>query len=174
MIRSMLSMLAVAAGIAAMPIGQSPAQTQTAVAAQFDQTLLDGWLRAVPAMAALNASSDAPKTDDAARPHMERICTEAGFASFEQCGTTIAYAGILFSGFDPRTSTFKNPSDAMRERIALIEGNARIPSKAKEAMLAPMREAAAGFPKDIPDAHLRLMTDNRDRIFKSLKRDEKL
>jgi hypothetical protein len=110
-----------------------------------------------------------PKTDEAARPHMERICTEAGFAAFEQCGTTIAYAGILFSGFDPRTRTFENPSDAMCKRIALIEGNARMPSEAKEAMLAPMREAAAGFPKDIPDAHLRLMAGNRDRIFKTLK-----
>lgn len=167
MMRLALSMLSVAAVLAVS--GLPAAQAQTVAAAEFNQALLDGWLRAVPAMAALNASADAPKTDETVRPHMERICTEAGFASFEQCGTTIAYAGILFSGFDPRTGAFKNPADAMRERIALIEGNARMPSEAKEAMLAPMREAAAGFPKDIPDAHLRLMADNRDRIFKALK-----
>ncbi len=167
MMRSALSMLSVAAILAVS--GLPAAQAQTVAVAEFNQALLDGWLRAVPAMATLNASTDAPKTDEALRPHMERICTEAGFASFEQCGTTIAYAGILFSGFDPRTRTFKNPSDAMRERIALIEGNAQMPLQAKEAMLAPMMEAAAGFPKDIPDAHLRLMADNRDRIFKALK-----
>jgi hypothetical protein len=171
--RSALSMFAVAAVIALSPMRQPVAQAQATPATEFNQLLLDAWLRAVPAMAELNASANAPKTDEETRPHMERVCTEASFASFAQCGTTIAYAGILFSGFDPRSGTFKNPADAMRERIAAIEGNARMPSQVKQAMLAPMKEAAAGFPRNIPDTHLRLMADNRDRIFKSLKSGRK-
>ncbi len=169
MLRTTFSVLAIAAALISSHLGQPVAQAQTAApAAEFNQTLLDRWLVAVPAIAALKASANAPQTDDAARPHMERICTDAGFASFEQCGTTIAYAGILFSGFDPRTRSFKDPAAMMRARVAEIEANAQMPPQAKEGMLAQMREAAAGFPKDIPDAHLRLMADNRDRIFKTL------
>jgi hypothetical protein len=169
MFRTAFLVVAIAAALTSSAVGQRDAAAQTpAPATEFNQTLLDRWLVAAPAMAALNASANAPKTDEDARPHMERICADAGFASFEQCGTTIAYAGILFSGFDPRTRSFKDPASMMRARIAEIETNTQMPPQAKESMLAQMKEAAAGFPKDIPEAHLRLMADNRDRIFKAL------
>jgi hypothetical protein len=59
MMRLALSMLSVAAVLAVS--GLPAAQAQTTAAAEFNQALLDGWLRAVPAMAALNASTDAPQ-----------------------------------------------------------------------------------------------------------------
>jgi len=169
MMRAALAALAITAVLISSSIDRPVALAQTAEpATEFNQTLLDRWLIAVPAIAALKASTTTPQTDGDAGPHMERICTNAGFDTTEQCGTTIAYAGILFSGFDPRTRTFKDPAAMMRTRIAEMEASTQMPSQSKDKLLAQMKEAAAGFPKEIPEAHLRLMAENRDRIFKTL------
>jgi hypothetical protein len=169
MLRSALFALAVAAAVALSPIGPSTAVAQAvAPPVEFNQTLLDRWLIALPAINRLSTSSNAPQTDEAARPHLERICAEAGFETFDQCTTTVAYAGMLIGGFDPPTKTFQDPIAKLRARITEVESDPKLPAAAKEQITAPMREVVTGFRHIIPAEHLQLMTTNGKHIFKTL------
>src|SRR5258708_6866183 len=80
--------------------GQAQAQQPT-ISVEFNQSLLDKWLVAVPEIKKLSKSAMAPKNDDEALQHMERICADAGFNSVDQCSEIIGYAGMMFGGFDP-------------------------------------------------------------------------
>ena len=170
MLRSALSAIAVTAALAFASAGPTTAIAQpTDAPAEFSQPLLDRWLTVFPEIAKLRHGGATSPSEAEGLAHMTSICAQSGFESFDQCTTTIGYAGMLFAGFDPRTGTFKDPIAMAHTNIARIEGNARMPAEAKERATAPMREIIAAFPNDIPEAHLRLMTANRDRIFRVLK-----
>jgi hypothetical protein len=53
----------------------------------------------------------------------------------------------------------------MRRQIAKIEANGDLSPEQKARATAGFKEVVARFPDNIPEAHLRLMTANRDRIF---------
>jgi hypothetical protein len=169
MLRAALSALAVATALTLLSVAPSTAIAQTAAApVEFNQTLLDRRLIAIPAINRLSKSGNAPQTEEAAQSHIKRICKESGFETYDQCTSTIGYVGMLVGGFDPATKTFQNPIEKMRARIAEIEGNTKLSAAAKEQMTAPMKEVVAGFPHTIPTAHLQLMTANGMHIFKTL------
>lgn len=165
MLRTILSSCATIALLVPL-VGSAQAQ-EPRKPTELSQVLLDRALVALPEINKLAASPAAPASDDTARPHLERICTAAGFETTDQCGTIIGYVGILFSGFDPRTGTFVDPIVRMRKQIAQIEANARLAADEKDKMTTPLREIVATFPENMPEAHLRLMTTNRDRIFEA-------
>lgn len=132
---------------------------------ELNQTLLDRWLVAMPKVVKLGKSSDAPQTDDALRPHLEKICAEAGFDSHDQCGEVIGYVGMIVSACDRRNRMFRDPIVMMRRQIARIEADARLSPADKDKATAELKQIVATFPANIPESHLRLMAANRDRIF---------
>ena len=169
MIRLIISAIAVAAAFVLIPAGLSSAIAQTADApVEFNQTLLDRWLVAIPAINKFSTSSDTPQTDAAAQARLEQVCAQAGFETYDQCTNTIGYVGILVGGFDPSTRTFQDPIARMRARIAEIEANTKLPLATREQMTAEMKGFVAGFRHTIPAAHLQLMTANGQHIFKTL------
>jgi hypothetical protein len=156
---------ALAAAILLM-VGQPGARAQQSVSPiELNQTLLDRWLVVMPKVVKLNTSSDAPQTDDTLRPHLEKICMEAGFDSYDQCGEVIGYVGLIVSACDRRTRSFRDPIVMMRRQIARIEADARLSPADKDNATAELTQIVTRFPSNLPEAHLRLVTANRDRIF---------
>ena len=164
--------LAAAAAIAGCLVAPSSAQAQTQQQAlqpiELNQTLLDKWLVAAPAMARLAQSSAAPQTDDAARPHVEKICIEAGFQSPDQCGEVIGYVGMIVAACDRRSQTFRDPIAMMRRELARLAKDTALAPEAKAETIANLKEIIAAFPNGFPKEHLQLVTANRDRIFAAL------
>ena len=119
----------------------------------------------MPQVVKLGKSSTVPQTDDALLPHLERICADAGFDSSDQCGAVIGYVGMIVSTCDRRNRTFHDPIVMMRREIARIEADASLSPADKDEAAAELKQIVAGFPNNIPEAHPRLMTANRDRIF---------
>jgi len=152
------------------PVGQpaARAQQQQASPVELNQSLLDRWLVAMPGIVKLGTSSSAPQTDDDARPHVERICAEANFDSYDQCAQVIGYVGMIVSACDKRTGTFRDPVAMMRREIARIEASTSLPAANKEQTIRSLREMLAALPDKLPDAHIQLMNANRDRIFAAL------
>jgi hypothetical protein len=132
---------------------------------ELNQSLLEKWLVVMPQVVKLGKSSTVPQTDDALLPHLERICAGAGFDSYDQCGAVIGYVGMIVSTCDRRNRTFHDPIVMMRREIARIEADANLSPADKDKATAELKQIVAGFPNNIPEAHLRLMTANRDRIF---------
>lgn len=134
----------------------------------LDQSLVDRWLLAMPAMIKLGTSSSTPQTDDAVRPQVERICSEAGFDSYDQCGEVIGYVGMIVSACDRRARTFRDPIVLMRRQIARIESDMSLSPEERDKATAELKEIVARFPENLPQTHIRLMTANRDRVFAAL------
>ena len=164
MVRALVSSLAAAAMLL---LFQSGARAQQAPAQRIalNQSLLDSWLVVMPAVIKLGKSDAAPQSDDEARPHMERICAEAGFSSYETCGEVIGYVGMIVSACDRRSQSFRDPIPLMRRELARLEADTKMPPEAKARAIADVKEILAVFPDGFPREHIALMNANRDRVF---------
>jgi hypothetical protein len=120
---------------------------------------------AMPAVTQLGKSSTIPQTDEALRPHLQRICVEAGFDGYDQCAEVVGYVGIIVSACDRRSRMFRDPIVMMRRQIARIEADARLSPADKDKAMAELKQIVARFPNNLPEGHLQLVTVNRDRIF---------
>jgi len=164
-IRSALATCAVAALVLFCPAARPEAQAQIAAPITFDQTLLDRWLEVFPAVMRTTKPDATPMSEQAGQEFIERICAKAGFASYDQCAEVFFYAGMIMSACDRKSRSFRDPIKLMRRQIAKIEANAALSPVQKGKATAKFKEVVARFPDNIPEAHLRLMTANRDRIF---------
>jgi hypothetical protein len=164
MIRRLPLTLAAVAVVVLSVVGLDDAHAQQPAPIQLDQALLDRWIVAMPQVIKLGKSG-APLTDDALRPHLDRICAEAGFDSYDQCGETIAYVGMIVSACDRRNRTFRDPVVMTRRQIRRIEADAKLSPADKEKATAELKQIVARFPNNLPQAHIGLVTANRDRIF---------
>lgn len=135
---------------------------------ELDQALLDKWLVVLPAILKLSKSAPSPQTDDEMRPHLERICAEAGFPSYEKCGEVIGYVGMIVSACDRRSQSFRDPIPLMRRQLARLEADAKMPPEAKARAIADVKGILAEFPDGFPRDHIALANANRDRIFAAL------
>lgn len=164
MIRALVSSLAAAAMLLLFQSG-ARAQQLPARPIALNQSLLDRWLVVMPAVIALGKSDAAPQTDDAARPHMEKICADAGFQSYDQCAEVIGYVGMIVSACDRRSRTFRDPILLMRRELARLEADTKMPAAARNQAIAEMKEIVAAFPNGFPASDIQLMNANRDRVF---------
>jgi hypothetical protein len=166
--RTIPLMLAAAAILFLSLVGLHEAHGQQSASVKLNQPLLDRWFVAMPRLAKLGESSAVPQTGDAADPHVERICAEAGFDSLDQCGKVIGYVGVIIAtAYDWRSRTFHDPIVLKRRRIARIEADTRLSPEEKEKATAQLKQIGAEF---IPAAHLRLMNANRGRVSAALAR----
>jgi hypothetical protein len=162
----MPSTLAAAVLLLLSPVLWHPARgQQPATPIDLNQSLLEKWLVAMPQVVKLGKSATVPQTDDALLPHLERICAGAGFDSSDQCGAVIGYVGMIVSACDRRTRTFRDPIVMTRREIARIEADDSLSPADKDKATAELKQVVAAFPNNLPEAHLRLVTANRDRIF---------
>jgi len=164
MTRTIVSSLAAAAMLLLFQSG-ARAQQPPAQPIELNQSLLDRWLVVMPAVINLGKSDAAPQTDDAARPHMEKICAQAGFQSYDQCAEVIGYVGMIVSACDRRSRTFRDPILLMRRELARLEADTKMPAAARNQAIAEMKEIVAAFPNGFPASDIQLMNANRDRVF---------
>ena len=143
-------------------------QQQPSPLVDLNQTLLERWIAVVPALLSLSKSGAAPQSDAEARPHMERICAEAGFDNYDQCAQVIGYVGMIVSACDRRTQTFGDPVVVMRRHLARLRANTRMPAAKREQAVAGVEKILAEMPDSFPEAHIALMNANRARIFAAL------
>lgn len=144
------------------------AQQQPAPLVDLNETLLERWIAVIPALLSLSKSSTAPQNDAEARPHMERICAEAGFDNSDQCAQVIGYVGMIVSACDRRTQTFADPVVVMRRHLARLRANTRMPEAKRERAVADVEKILAEMPDSFPAEHIALMNANRVRIFAAL------
>lgn len=144
------------------------AQPQSTPLVDLNQTLIDRWIAVLPVLLTLSKSSTAPQSDAEARPHMERICAEAGFDNYDQCAQVIGYVGMIVSACDRRTQTFGDPVLVMRRHLARLQANTRMPAAKREQAVAEVEKILAEMPDRFPEAHIALMNANRVRIFAAL------
>ena len=168
--RTIVSGLVAAAMVVSALMASSSARAQQSSAGpmELNQELLDRWLVAAPALAKLGKSAAAPQTNEAAAPHVERICTEAGFQTYDQCGQVIGYVGMIVSACDRRSQTFRDPIVLMRRQLVRLQADTKMLPEARAEAIATVKEILADFPNGFPAEHIALVNANRDRIFAAI------
>jgi hypothetical protein len=73
--------------------------------------------------------------------------------------------GMIVGACDRRDRTFRDPVVMMRRQISSIEADAKLSPADKEKATAELKRVVARFPNNLPQAHIGLVTANRDRIF---------
>jgi len=151
----------------AMPGAQAQQQT---IRVDLDQSLLDKSIIALPQIAKLGMSATVPQTEEELRKQLERICTDAGFDSYDQCAQVTGYVGMIISAWDQRALRFRDPIVLMRAQLSRLEADTSPPTPEREQTMVQMKEILGRFPGGVPRAHLDLATSNRDRIFEAIGR----
>jgi hypothetical protein len=145
---------------------------------ELSSDVMDRWLVVQKAIAArLKADLAAGKSDEQreaeSETFLDEACTNAGFASTDECSCAIGYVGILVTGYDTRTRHYGDPAAAAERRIAEIEANPKMSQAAKEGALAIARQGVEILrqllPGPVPEAHLELMTAYHDRIAEAIR-----
>ncbi|HWE21339.1 MAG TPA: hypothetical protein VG758_29910 [Hyphomicrobiaceae bacterium] len=147
------------------------ARAQQQIRVELSQLLLDQWIAVAPAffkMSKSNPDFSRPETEVALRVQMEKACIEAGFDSYDQCAEVFGYVGIIIAGCDRRTRSFRDPIPLMRRQLARLEADISMPPAERDKQISELRQLLAALPDRLPTEHLRLMTANRDRIFKAI------
>ncbi len=143
----------------------TPAAAQTTEPpVKLDAPAMEHYIAAIRAMNARKAEFAAVGTEEKAKTLMGEVCAGAGFPDADQCGSTIAYVGTLFSGFDVKQRAFIDPVDAARNRIAMAENDKRLSPQAKAAQVAQNRAFLDQFTLKVPTADIALMNTYRDQL----------
>ena len=173
MVRALVSSLAAAAMLL---LFQSGARAQQAPAQRIalNQSLLDRWLVVMPAVINLGKSDAAPQSDDEARPHMERICADAGFPSYETCAEVIGYVGMIVSACDRRSQSFAIRYRLMRRELARLEADTKMPPEAKAQAIADVKEIVAVVSQGLPPRAHRFDERQPRSCLRGLDRNDKI
>lgn len=114
----------------------------------------------------------ADKPDAKLLAQFEDVVKKYGFASYAEYGQVVDNVSLAMSGIDPKSKAFTDPPALLKQQIAAVEADKKMPAKEKQAILADMKEAATyavsvQFPENV-----KLVTKYYDKLVAALQEDE--
>lgn len=106
-------------------------QIQGVLAAQKDMAALDDKLPDSP-----NAEPDGKVTAE-----FEAVARKAGFASYAEFNNVVDNISLVLAGFDPATKKYIGSDAVLKQQIAAVQADTKMPSKDKKQALADMKAA---------------------------------
>jgi hypothetical protein len=182
---------ALLAAILASPIFAVPAlaqqadrapspSTQSAPLPELKQIALteaqiQGLLDAQPEMDAIVKKlpdDPARPPDAAAMAQLEQVAKKYGFADYAEYGTVAANVDMLLDGFDPRTRKFVGIEAMVKNEIAAIEADNRMPADAKKDAMEELNDALKNAPTVQFPANIELVAKYFDKLDDALRAQE--
>jgi len=125
----------------ALPSGAS---TQEFKEIPLTEKQVEGFIAAQKDLAALTQKSPprpGEKPDPKVIQELEIIAKRHGFANFNEYGEVAANIGIVMAGLDPKTKSFSEPPEIVKEQIEEVMADRSIPAKEKGQILEALKEA---------------------------------
>ncbi len=153
-----LSMVCLAASIAAIPSDGALAQTKQEMApsqaapppgqppAIKQMALTDKQIEAVLA-AQKDMDAITSKLPDDAKPdpkviaQLDGVAKKHGFASYDEYNNVMDNISLVLGGFDPATKKYVGSEAVIKAQIAQVEADKKIPAKDKKDALADLNQA---------------------------------
>ncbi len=130
-------------------------QVESALAAQKD----------FDAIAAKLPQKPAAKPDPKIAAQFEDTAKKNGFASYAEYNDVQATIGVVLGGFDPQTKTYIGPEAALKQQIAAVQADTKMPAKDKKAALAEMNAMLKSPPPAIQNkGNIDLVTKYYDKL----------
>lgn len=114
----------------------------------------------------------ADKPDAKLLAQFEDVVKKYGFASYTEYGQVVDNVSLVMSGIEPKSKAFTDPPVLIKQQIAAIEADKKMPPKDKQAALAEMKEAAKyAVSVQFPD-NVKLVTKYYEKLVAALQEDE--
>jgi hypothetical protein len=105
------------------------------------------------------------KLDDVAKKH--------GFAGYADYATVLANIELVIGGFDPKTKTYVGPEAALKQQLAEIQADKKMPAAEKKEALADINEALKTPPPALEyKANIDLVAKYYDKLSAMMQEDE--
>jgi hypothetical protein len=178
-----LSAAALSGGSAFAQAKQAPAPAQAAPPADapvkqiaLNEKQIEGILAAQKDMDALDEKlPDNPdaKPDPKVAAELEAIAKKNGFASYADYNAVMDNISLVLGGFDPATKKYIGAEAVLKQQIAAVEANKKMPAKDKKQALDDMN-AALKTPTPVIEnkGNIDLVTKYYDKLADALSEDE--
>lgn len=114
----------------------------------------------------------ADKPDAKLQAQFEDVVKKYGFANYAEYGQVVDNVSLVMSGIEPKSKAFTDPPELIKQQIAAIEADKKMPPKDKQAALAEMKEAAKyAVSVKFPD-NVKLVTKHYDKLVAALQEDD--
>lgn len=178
-----LSVTVLSHGSAFAQAKQAPAPAQAAPPADasvkqiaLNEKQIEGVLAAQKDMDALDEKlPDNPdaKPDPKVAAELEAIAKKNGFASYAEYNAVMDNISLVLGGFDPATKKYIGAEAVVKQQIAAVEANKKMPAKDKKQALDDMN-AALKTPAPVIEnkGNIDLVTKYYDKLADALSEDE--
>ena len=148
--------------VLALGVSTPAVLAQTGAPVELSVSLLDHWIAAMRQIGAANLDSPAPSAaQERSQPsRLDETCSQAGFATPEQCGCTVLYVAVLMTGFEHDAQGFIDPAQALQRRISAALKRTDLSDADIQALARDRRKLFAlrkALPNGVPAAHLTLI-----------------
>lgn len=114
----------------------------------------------------------ADKPDAKLQAQFEDVVKKYGFTNYAEYGQVVDNVSLAMSGIEPKSKAFTDPPELIKQQIAAIEADKKMPPKDKQAALAEMKEAAKyAVSVKFPD-NVKLVTKYYDKLVAALQEDD--
>lgn len=132
---------AVAVASLALAFAAAPAAAQEIKQIKLTEKQVQSYIAAQPDLTAVTAKIKSDKPDPKIVAEVEAAAKKHGFASLDELDNVSANVSIIFSGIDPKTKSFSQPPEAIKQEIAAINADKSIPENEKKQALAELNAA---------------------------------
>lgn len=178
-----LSVAALSSGNAFAQAKRAPAAAEAAPPADapmkqiaLTEKQIEGVLAAQKDMDALEDKlPDNPnaKPDSKAAAELEAISKKSGFASYAEYNNVMDNISLVLAGFDPATKKYIGAEAVLKQQIATVQANTKMPAKEKKQTLADMNAALkAPAPVIENKGNIDLVGKYYDKLIGALSEDE--
>ncbi|MEH2481818.1 hypothetical protein V1282_005175 [Nitrobacteraceae bacterium AZCC 2146] len=138
-------------------------QIESVLAAQKD---LDAVTEKLPEGAAA-------KPDPKVVTQLEDVSKKYGFASYGEYNDVVENISLVLNGFDPQTKKYVGPEAVLKQQMAAVQADKKMPAKDKKAALADLNDALKSPPPAIENkANIDLVGKYYDKLFAAMQEDE--
>ena len=127
----------------------------------------------------LDAITDKLPDDAAAKPdpkvvaQLDDVAKKNGFASYGDYNDVVENISLVLSGFDPQSKKYVGPEAVIKQQIAAVQADKKMPAKDKKEALAELNGALKSPPPAIENkGNIDLVGKYYDKLVAAMQDDE--
>lgn len=115
--------------------------------------------------------SGKPATNALAK--LEDVAKKHGFASYADYSIVLDNIGLVLSGFDPKTKTYVGPEAVIKQQLAEVQADKKMPAPEKKDALADLNQALKALPPAVENkGNIDLVGKYYDQLSAAMQEDE--